>query len=42
MYWRLIGPFSGLIRWLTLRLVKSDAEKQPGTKGRDDMKRTKP
>ena len=33
MYWRLIGPFSGLIRRLTLRLVKSDAEKQPGTKG---------
>jgi hypothetical protein len=33
MYWRLIGPFSGLIRRLTLRLVKSDAEKQSGTEG---------
>ena len=33
MYWRLIGPFSALIRRLTLRLVKSDAEKQFGTEG---------
>ena len=29
-YWRLIGPFSGLIRRLMLRLVKSGAERQAG------------
>ena len=33
VYWRPIGPFSGLIGRLTLRLVKSDAESQPRTKG---------
>jgi hypothetical protein len=26
----LIGPFSALIRQLTLRIVKSDAERRPG------------
>lgn len=26
LYWRLIGPFSGLIRRLVLRTIKSDAE----------------
>ncbi len=29
-YWLLVGPFSALIRRLTLRIVKSDAERQPG------------
>jgi hypothetical protein len=29
-YWLLAGPFSALIRRLTLRIVKSDAERRPG------------
>ena len=29
-YWMLVGPFSALIRRLTLRIVKSDAERRPG------------
>jgi hypothetical protein len=29
-YWLLVGPFSALIRRLTLRIVKSDAERRPG------------
>src|ERR1019366_56115 len=29
-YWLLVGPFSALIRRLTLRIVKSDAEQRPG------------
>ncbi len=28
-YWLLVGPFSALIRQLTLRIVKSDAERRP-------------
>jgi hypothetical protein len=28
-YWLLVGPFSALIRRLTLRIVKSDAERRP-------------
>ena len=29
-YWRLVGPFSALIRRLLLRIVTSDAERRPG------------
>jgi hypothetical protein len=29
-YWMLVGPFSALIRLLTLRIVKFDAERRPG------------
>ncbi len=29
-YWMLAGPFSAPIRRLTLRIVKSDAERRPG------------
>jgi hypothetical protein len=29
-YWLLVGPFSALIRRLTLRIVKSDAERRSG------------
>ncbi|MGO9148236.1 MAG: hypothetical protein ACLP1E_06480 [Acidimicrobiales bacterium] len=30
-YWLLVGPFSALIRRLMLRIVKSDAERRPGS-----------
>ncbi len=30
-YWRLVGPFSALIRRLMLRIVKSDAEQRSGS-----------
>ena len=33
-YWMLVGPFSALIRRLTLRIVKSDAERRPSLKSK--------
>jgi hypothetical protein len=31
-YWMLVGPFSALIRRQVLRIVKSDAERRPGSR----------